>query len=111
MHYLIKDTEFVEILNILQQIKGIHTKNVNQLRNFLEAVCYILRGGGQWRLLPKEYGNFRSVHKRFKYWSKRNVWELLFQKTIQDPDMEYVMIDSTIVRAHACAAGYGFAIL
>ena len=26
---------------------------------------------------------------------------------IEDPDLEYVMIDSTIVRAHACAAGHG----
>jgi len=26
---------------------------------------------------------------------------------IEDPDLEYVMIDSTIVRAHACAAGLG----
>ena len=24
---------------------------------------------------------------------------------VDDPDMEYLIIDSTIVRAHACAAG------
>ena len=107
MHYLIKDTEFTKMLNVLQQIKGIHTKNIDRLREFLEGVYYVLRSGCQWRLLPKIYGDFRAVHKRFKYWSDCNIWELLFREMIQDPDMEYVMIDSTVVRAHACAAGYG----
>jgi len=29
----------------------------------------------------------------------------MYQHFIQDPDMENVMVDSMIVRAHACAAG------
>lgn len=106
MHHLIKDTEFEEIFKVLFQIKGLHKKNVKRLRNFLEAVCYILRSGCQWRLLPKEYGSWRSIHKRFKQWSDHNVWEKIFEGVKKDPDLEYTMIDSTIVRAHACAAGY-----
>jgi transposase len=35
------------------------------------------------------------------------VWDNLLQFCSQDSDLEYVMIDATIVRAHACAAGYG----
>jgi len=65
-----------------------------------------------WRLLPKSYGSWRSLHKRFKQWSERNIWKQLFEKTKIDPDFEYVMIDSTIVRVHASAAGHskgGFA--
>ena len=106
MHYLIKDTEFRSIFEILKQIKGIHISNEIRIRKFMEAVFYICRAGCQWRLLPFYYGNWRSVHKRFKYWSTRGIWEKIFKKAQSDPDMEWVMIDSTIVRSHACAAGY-----
>ncbi|MBI2345190.1 IS5 family transposase [Candidatus Dependentiae bacterium] len=107
MHYNIKDTEFMEILKVLNQIKGIHKTNMHDLRKFIEAVYYMSRSGCQWRLLPDWYGNWRSVHKRFKYWSDHKIWQFLFEKIQRDPDMEYSMIDSTIVRAHACSAGYG----
>jgi len=107
MHYLIKDTEFNEILKFLKKIKRIHKKDVMQLRNFLEAVTYMLKAGCQWRLLPRCcYGDWRAVHKRFKEWSNRGIWKVLFEATQRDPDMEQTMIDATIVRAHACAAGY-----
>lgn len=105
MHYLIKDTEFEEIFEILKKIKGIHTKCIGCLRNFIEAIYYICRSGCQWRLLPKEYGSWRAIHKRFKYWSERGIWEKIFKDTQINPDMEWVMIDSTIVRSHACSAG------
>ena len=107
MHYLIKDTEITKILNYLFQIKGIHKRNVVRLRNFIEAIFYMSRAGCSWRLLPESYGSWRSLHKRFKQWSERNIWKKLFEQSKIDPDFEYVMIDSTIVRAHACAAGYG----
>lgn len=105
MHYLVKDSEFEVLLEILKSIKRIHTKCTSCLRNFIEAVCYICRSGCQWRLLPKEYGSWRAIHKRFKSWSERGIWEKVFKNTQINPDMEWVMIDSTIVRAHACSAG------
>jgi len=107
MHYLIKDTEFEKILKLLNEIKGIHRRDRGKIRKFLEAICYISRSGCQWRLLPTYYGNWRSIHKRFKEWNKRSVWRRLFHSAQQEPDMEWIMIDSTIVRSHACAAGYG----
>lgn len=106
MHYWIKDTDFLKMSQFLDQIKGIHTSDVDALRLFLEAIYYILRGGCSWRLLPSTYGNYRSIHKRFKTWSDRGIWLQLFEY-LQDPDLEWVSGDSTIVRAHACAAGYG----
>lgn len=107
MHYLIKDTEFAEMLKFLVTVPAIHKKDTEKLRKFMEAVYYMTRSGCQWRLLPYFYGNWRAIHKRFKIWEKRNVWKKLFEFVQKDPDMELTMIDSTIVRAHACAAGYG----
>lgn len=107
MHYLIKDTDFQKILNKLLQIKGIHKRNIARLRNFFEAIYYMNRAGCSWRLLPSNYGSWRSLHRRFKLWSERNIWQKIFESVQTDPDLEYVMIDSSIIRAHACAAGYG----
>ncbi len=106
MHYILQDTQFQEILKILNQFKFIHTKNIKRIRKFIDAIFYILKSCCQWRLLPFYYGHWRAVHKRFKYWVKKGIWENLFKQIQKDPDLEYVMLDSTIVRANACAAGY-----
>ncbi len=106
MNYYIKAKEWEQILLILCDQKGIHTKDRQKLRLFIEAVWYVARSGCQWRLLPFYYGSYRAVHRRFKSWSDRGIWALLFEST-QDPDLEGVMIDATIVRSHACSAGYG----
>ncbi|CTP93122.1 hypothetical protein XTPLMG730_3758 [Xanthomonas translucens pv. phlei] len=50
------------------------------------------------------YGAYKSVHKRFTRWAAKGVWEQVFQALIRDRSNEYLMIDSSIVRAHAQAA-------
>ena len=105
MHYLMNDTDFQKILNFLVTVKGLH-KNVGRLRTFVEAIYFMAKSGCQWRLLPYYYGNWRSVHKRYNSWSKNGIWRNLFEYSKRDPDLEWVCLDSTIVRAHSCASGY-----
>ncbi len=47
------------------------------------------------------YGTFR----RFSRWSEKGVWERIFETLADDADFEYLIIDSTIVRAHQHASG------
>ena len=43
--------------------------------------------------------------KRFARWCDQGVWEQMLVHFADDPNMENGLIDSTIVRAHPCAAG------
>lgn len=59
----------------------------------------------QWRDLPERFGEWNSVFVRFNRWSKRGVWEQVLTALGGDPDLNELLIDSTIVRAHQHAAG------
>ena len=43
--------------------------------------------------------------RRFSRWSRKGVWWRIFEAMSDDPDFEYLIVDSTIVRAHQHSAG------
>lgn len=101
----LKIREWHKIKVFLDETPEVYVGQETQCRKFIEGVLWILRSGSQWRLLPRRYGNWNSVYKRFDRWSERGVWEAMFEHFGDDPDMESVMLDSSVVRAHACSAG------
>jgi transposase len=101
----ISAAQFERVYGLLRQERKIHTQERETIRRFLEAVFWIDRSGAQWRFLPTEYGEWNSVYKRFARWDDLGVWGRLFESVADDPDLQAVLIDATVVRAHACAAG------
>lgn len=63
----------------------------------------------QWswlEALPPEYGNWSNTHKRFMRGTKAGVWQMIFNTlAVFDADTEWIMIDTTMIRAHQHAAG------
>jgi len=41
-----------------------------ELYEVFNAILYIVRTGCQWRALPSDYPDYRSVHYYFRLWSK-----------------------------------------
>ena len=74
-------------------------------RMLVEGVLWIVRTGAPWRDLPEVFGYWNSVARRFSRWSAKGVWHRLFAAMTDDPDFEYLILDSTIIRAHQHAAG------
>jgi transposase len=74
-------------------------------RMFVEGVLWIVRTGSPWRDLPEAFGEWNSVFRRFSRWSIKGVWWRIFEAMSDDPDFEYLIVDSTIVRSHQHAAG------
>ncbi len=74
-------------------------------RLFLEAILWIARTGSPWRDLPPDLGKWNTVFKRFRDWVKADVFQRMFDALSDEPDMEFAMIDGTIVKVHRHGQG------
>ena len=76
-------------------------------RRVLDAVFWVARTGSPWRDLPDALGRWDTVYQQFRRWTQAGLWDVLLEALAGSgavPD-SVQMVDSTIVRAHHCAAG------
>lgn len=105
MHrYEITDEQLERIKDLLPGKPGDAGRHGDDNRRFINSVLWIARSGAPWRDLPERYGKWNSVFTRFNRWSKKGVWQRIFA-ALQEPDLDWVMLDSSIVRTHQHAAG------
>ena len=107
--YEITDQQWQRIAHLLPGKIGDvgHTPADNRLfinRTGEPAVLWIARSGAPWRDLPERFGLWNSNYQRFRRWAKADVWRKVFEE-LQEPDLDWLMIDSTVVRAHQHASG------
>jgi transposase len=74
-------------------------------RLFVEAVLWIARTGSPWRDLPPSFGKWNTVFERYRDRVKADVFGHLFGAASDEPDMEYAMVDATIVKVHRHGQG------
>lgn len=94
------DEQWAVILPFLLSHSHVYVGPSLACRAFLEAVLWVLRSGGQWRLLPATRGAWNRVFKRFARWQRCGVWAELQAHVTREPDLQHLLIDSTVVRAH-----------
>ena len=102
--YEVSEAQWQRIARLLPGKASDPGRTATDNRLFVNSVLWVLRSGARWSDLPERYGKYKSVHKRFTRWARAGVWEQVFHLLARDRDNEYLMIDSSIVRAHAQAA-------
>ena len=102
--HAISDEQWERIEHLLPGRPGDSGWTSRDNRLFIDAVLYIAKTGIPWRDLPTRFGNWDAAYKRFNRWCKKGTWQRVFE-ALQDPDLEWLIIDSTVIRAHPCAAG------
>ena len=102
--HAIQDADWERIPHLLPGQPGQPGKVAKDNRLFIDAILWISKTGAPWRDLPEYFGNWNSVWRRFDRWAKKGVWRRVFE-VLQDPDREWVILDSTVIRAHPHAAG------
>jgi transposase len=102
--HAIGDEAWERIKDLLPGRQGQRGVTAKDNRLFLDAVLWIAKTGAPWRDLPERFGQWNSVWRRFDRWARQGVWRQVFQ-ILQDPDLEWLVLDSTIIRAHPHAAG------
>ena len=74
-------------------------------RRFLNALLWMARSGGRWRDLPERLGKPDAVKRRYYRWIEMGVLDAMLEVLAREADLEWLMINFTIVRAHQHAAG------
>jgi transposase len=75
-------------------------------RRVISGIVHVLKSGGRWADAPPVYGPKKTLYNRFVRWAAKDVWTGIFQALASagGPPAE-VLIDSSAVKAHRCAAG------
>jgi transposase len=102
--YELNEAQWSRIAALLPGKAGDPGRTAADNRLFVDGVLWVLRSGAHWQDLPGRYGKWKSVHKRFTRWAKAGVWEKVFAELTRDRDNSYLMLDTTLVRAHQQAA-------
>jgi transposase len=102
--YELSDGQWERVRDLLPGKAGDPGRTGRDNRQFVNGVLWVLRSGARWHDLPERYGKWKTVHTRFSRWAKAGVWERLFEALIRDRDNQYLMLDTTLVRAHQQAA-------
>ena len=74
-------------------------------RLYLDGGQWIMRTGSPWRDFPAEPGNWHTTCTGFKRRGESGRWQMILVAVSGDKDLEILMIECTVVRAHHHVAG------
>lgn len=100
------DGEWLLIVPLLPPERGRPGRPSHDNRWVLEGIFWVVRSGARWVGVPPAFGRWNSVYRRYRRWAEAGVFEALLAALAGALASDRLqMIDSTVVRAHAQAAG------
>ena len=53
------------------------------LRRVINGILYLNKTGCQWRMIPKDFGNWSTIYSYFKRWRKQGLWSSMMEQLRQ----------------------------
>ena len=100
---ILTDNRWELLLQLMKSTGRVYDKPEHRMT--FEGILYRMRTGIPWRDLPRYFGEWSSVYRRFNLWSKKGILGFIFNKLSKMADLEWVFIDGSIIRAHQHSTG------
>lgn len=110
------DAQWEAIRPWLEYTNGYGNRRKHSLRVMINAILYLVKTGCQWRQLPHDFPNWKSVYSYYMRLCRRGAWEKILDEInrrhrVQQgrhPDPSYVIIDSQSVKTVSGGDQRGF---
>jgi transposase len=103
--FVLTDAQWAKMEPLCLGKPGDPGRSGNNNRLFVEAVLWIVRTGKPMARSAADVRPRDRVYTLFRDWVKSDVWKRLFDAVSDEPDMEYAMVDATIVKVHRHGQG------
>ena len=80
----LSDTEWQYLEPLLPPPKTTGRPRQWDLRLIVDGIFYLVRSGCAWRMLPREYPPWPTVHDYYRRWRRDGTWELIHSR-IREP--------------------------
>ena len=73
------DAEWALVADVFER-KGPGAPGRYSRRELLDAICYAVRSGCSWRMLPKEFPPWENVYATFRRWTRTGLFEQMHDR-------------------------------
>jgi putative transposase len=74
------DSQWEHIKELLPAAKHLGRPRELEMRHVVNAMLYVVVGGIQWRMLPRDFPKWQSVYYYFRLWRKGHEWQRLHDR-------------------------------
>jgi len=100
------DAQYERIKHLFPKQRG--NVKIDHL-TFWRALYYIGKNGCPWRALPKEFGKWSAIYRRFRYWIAIGIFDLIEKElqtqVIDKKGVKVLALDSTYIKVHPDGTG------